>query len=125
MFSLAKKHKIIYGCIMVILFLDLFSFGHYYEQNIKNEYLAASFKNYGDLQFLEEEKEHYRFFSNVFYMAHLRIIPNMNIHCGLYSVADYDPLVLGNYHYMTKIPDNPAVIESFHTILKNNLVISK
>jgi len=127
---LFRKNKIVYILIIACIFLDLYSYGHFDENNSENIFVPEEkIEYYQDLEFIGEKGE----LSRIFPIAELPEAYIYRRNRNIYYELDY---VFGygytnpEFNYITILDDNsfernPNWEESlWKSSLKNNVVIS-
>ena len=122
--SLFKKNKIMYPVIIFIIFLDLFTMGHFDEKSLPNIY-----KDKPEIAiFQENNKNDYRILPIINYEEGNIFQPNQNIYFDYYYTSGYSPLILRDYAILFNITDvnNLGWIQhtDWQTLLRNNNVLS-
>lgn len=127
---LFKKNKYIYILIIAFIFLDLYSYGHFDENNSKNIFVPKEEIEYSqDLEFLDKKDELFRIFPVAELPEAYIYIRNRSIYYELYYVFGYG-YTNTEFNYITILEDNsfernPNWEESlWKSSLKNNIVIS-
>jgi hypothetical protein len=127
---LFKKNKFIYILIIVFIFLDLYSYGHFDENNSKNIFIPKEKIEYSeDLKFLNEKNDLFRIFPVAELPEAYIYMRNRNIYYELDYVFGYG-YTNPDFNYITILEDNayernPNWEESlWKESLKNNIVIS-
>ena len=127
---LFKKNKFIYILIIVFIFLDLYSYGHFDENNSENIFVPKEKIEYSqDLEFLGNKDELFRIFPVAELPEAYIYRRNRNIYYELYYVFGYG-YTNPEFNYITILEDdsyerNPNWEESlWKSSLKNNIIIS-
>jgi len=122
--TLFKKNKFVYILLIVFIFLDLFSMGHFYEDNVSGSYVTKSLKDSKDLNFLSNEEGLFRIYTVVSSIEGYEIYPNQNIHYKIDNILGYDPFIIDDYYYITTVKDNPYLKQGWENLLRNNSILS-
>jgi len=122
--AIFKKNKIIYISLIVLIFLDLFSMGHFYEVNKQSDYIYKDLDNSKELSFLSNKNEIFRIYPVKTSIDGYALSGNKNIHLKISSIAGYVPFILRDYHYITGISDSSRARENYLDLLKNNNILS-
>jgi len=127
---LFRKNKIVYILIIACIFLDLYSYGHFDENNSKNIFIPKGEVEYSqDLEFLGKKDELFRIFPVAELSEAYIYIRNRSIYYELYYVFGYG-YTNPEFNYITILEDNsfernPNWEESlWKSSLKNNIIIS-
>jgi len=119
-----KKNKIIYILLTVLIFIDLFSFGHFLDENRENSYIFNKLEDSESLKILQNEEDIFRVFSLAYKTSGYKLYANQNIYYGIDIIDGYDPMMLEDYSNITGIKNDPGWGIDWIKLLKNNNIIS-
>ena len=105
-----RYQKVFFGFFALIIFLELFSFGHDFEPLSRNEinYLKTKESYSSSIKFLKGDKDIFRIYP-VYYENSAKTSPisnlyyNINSFYNIYSISGNNPFTLKDYHYFTYI----------------------
>lgn len=122
--SLFKKNKFMYPVIIFLIFVDLFTMGHFDERSLPNIYKDEPGKTVS----MENGSNTYRILPITSYEKENIFLPDRNIYFGYDYTSGYGPLMLRDYALLFNITDVNSLgwIEhtDWKTLLENNNVLS-
>ena len=129
---LRPANKIIQTLLILILFLDLFFFGHFlHQRSINVDELIHKDKYPPVIQYLnqtEKDPNAYRVFPLVSALAEIRscdfIVHNINILYPISSITVYDALYLKKYYTLLNPEDRNGTFRNPGALAANNRIIS-
>jgi len=119
------QHKIFWYFVIIIVFLDLFSFGHFHDSYYGNqEVLRNESKNEIFQYFQKKEKDlnSFRFFPLEKNNINL-LYPEINLLYGLNAINGYGAIIQKDYTILTGF-NNEGFSERYQELLKNPNIIS-
>jgi hypothetical protein len=122
--ALFKKNKIIYILLAILIFLDLFSFGHFLNKNRDISYISSNLENSDILRFVEDEEIPFRVLPVSYEIPEYKLYANTNIYYGIEIIDGHDPMQLEDYGIMTGIRSDPGWGLDWKKLLRNNNIIS-
>ncbi len=122
--ALFKKNKVIYFLLVLLIFFDLFSFGHFLDRNRDSSYIYNELEASDELKFLKEEEELFRVFPITYKTSGYRLYANMNIYYGINIIDGLDAMQLEDYGSITSIRNDPGWGIDWKKLLQNNNIIS-
>ena len=121
---LFKRNKFTYALLILIIFLDLFSMGHFLDENREASYVYDRIVYSDELSFLKNENEIYRVYPLSREVSGFRLYPNMNFYYRLEIISGYGPLILKDYKYITELQNDPGWTTDWKKFLANNNILS-
>lgn len=119
-----KKNKVLLFALVIFIFLDLFSMGHFMDRPRDITYICSNLEESEEFNFLSGDKEIFRIYPQTTETGEFKFYPNRNIHYGLESIMGHDPILLKSYGTITKFPQDPESGIDWRALLKNNTIIS-
>ena len=125
-----RYQKVFFGFFALIIFLELFSFGHDFEPLNRNEinYLKTKESYSSSIKFLKGDKDIFRIYP-VYYENSAKTSPisnlyyNINSFYNIYSISGNNPFMLKDYHYFTYISEE-GINPQNEELIKNNNILS-
>jgi len=121
---LYKRNKITYTLLVLVIFIDLFSMGHFLDENRDASYVYDKIEDSGELSFLKNEDEQFRIYPLSRRISGFRLYPNMNFYYEIEIISGYGPLVLKDYKYITGLENDPGWGTDWKKLLANNDIVS-
>ena len=122
--SIFKKNKFMYPVIIFIIFIDLFSMGHFDEKSLPNIYKEKPEVTISR----ENDNNTYRILPIISYEEENIFQPNRNIYFNYEYTSGYGPLMLRNYAFLFNITDvnnlGWMAYTDWKALLRNNNVLS-
>ncbi len=122
--SIFYKNKALHIIFIIFIFLDLMSFGRYYEGNSNLHHLNKNLKESQSISFLSDSEYKFRIFPVIPEIDGYVFWNNKNIHLKASSVSGYVPFLLKDYNAVTKINDSSDLNTGVKDILKNKYLVS-
>ncbi len=119
-----KRNKILLFVLIIFIFLDLFSMGHFMDRPRDMTYLYSNLEESEEFDFLSDDEEIFRIYPQTEETGEFKFYPNRNIHYGLESIMGHDPILLRSYGTITKFPQDPSSGIDWRALLENNKIIS-
>jgi len=121
---LFRRNKFTYTLLILLIFLDLFSMGHFLDENRKASYIYNRIEESDDLSFLKDDNELFRVYPLSREISEFRLYPNMNFYNEIEIISGYGPLILKDYKYITELQNDPGWTTDWKKFLANNNIIS-
>ena len=120
--SLLKKNKISYILILIMIFIDLFSFNFFFEKNSDAKYFKNNINQNSAISYLIN-KDFYRLYP-VSHSINGYVFTNMkNIYLETYVITGYESLLLKDYTYITGLKYSSEDTTGWDQLLKNNKIL--
>jgi len=121
---LFKKNNFVYMILILLIFLDLFSMGHYFESNSDNRHLFNKIENTPEISFLKKDEDYFRILPLVPGVSGCLFNNNKNIHLKSAAITGASGILLADYHYITGINEYSDNTPQLYSLLKNNNILS-
>jgi len=121
---LFKKNRFLYMLLIILIALDLFCFGYFYEADSDITYLEKKIGELPELEFLEEQDSLFRVYPVSSRVSDIILCNNKNIHHKIDVITGYDTLLLKDYNYITGINNSSDYVTNLEEFLKNNKILS-
>jgi hypothetical protein len=122
--ALFKKNKVIYILLVILIFFDLFSFGHFLDKNRDISYVSSDLEDSEILRFMEYEESPFRVLPISYEIAGYKLYANTNIYYGAEIINGHDPMELESYSSLTGIRSDPGWGLDWKKLLRNNNIVS-
>jgi len=122
--ALFKKNKVIYIFLVLLIFFDLFFFGHFLDKNRDNSYISSNLEDSEILGFLEDEEIPFRVLPISYEIPGYKLYANTNIYYGIDITDGHDPMQLEDYGIITGIRSDPGWGIDWKKLLRNNNIIA-
>jgi len=120
------KNKITYFILLIFIFLDLFSMGHFDETNRDNLYFSDT-KN-EEFEYIHNTKNEYRILTLEELEEKQIFYPNKNIYYKIDNFSGYDPLITKDFIKIANLSNQRTYglisKENGISLLRNNTILS-
>ena len=121
---LFKKNKFLYVSLILLIILDLFCFGYFYEANSDINYLNNKIEDLSDLKFLNEKEDLFRICPIASELSGIKLNNNKHIHQKIDVITGHSSAILNDYRFITSINESSDAITDWMRLLQNNNVLS-
>lgn len=118
------KKRIFITVLIVMVFLDLFCFGHFFEGNTDSPIINRDVETYDELDLLENSNKNFRIYPVIPSISGKVFANNKNIFLNSDVVTGYTPLLLKDYNHITGIRDSSDDIEGYDNLIRNIAILS-
>ncbi|HEX7561061.1 MAG TPA: YfhO family protein, partial [Candidatus Humimicrobiaceae bacterium] len=119
-----RKSKTVLIILIILIFFDLFSWGHFMDRPRSAVYMQKNLKDAQDLKFLTDTQPLFRIYPKAKLLEDFKLYPNMNINYDIESISGHDPLLLKSVGVITDFPQDPDAGTDWKKLLHNNTVLS-